>query len=313
MIRYLVTGAAGFIGSHLVESLLTLPNTEIIAIDNLITGNLNNLKHLLNRIHFIQDDITHPDVLKELMENIDFVLHQAALPSVPRSISDPDACNRHNITGTLQVLIAARDARVKRVIFASSSSVYGSDITLPKHESLPTIPKSPYALTKLTGEHYCRIFYEAYGLETVALRYFNVFGPRQNVASQYSAVIPQFISHLLAGTPPEIHGDGTQSRDFTYISNIVMANLQACTAPGIAGQVFNVGCGSHISINDLYSIIADEIGSDLEPIYTPPRIGDVRHSCADITKARNLIGYDPSVSVREGLAITVDHYANVFR
>ena len=308
MVRYLITGAAGFIGSHLVEFLVNKADTDVIAIDNLSTGKLSNLAPFLDRITFIEGDITDFTQLRKAMPGVDYVLHQAALPSVPRSISDPEASNWNNVNGTLNVLIASRDSQVKRVVFASSSSVYGADPSLPKKETHSTIPKSPYALTKLAGEHYCRIFYEVFGLQTVALRYFNVFGPRQNPFSQYSAVIPQFISKLISQQKPEIHGDGLQSRDFTYISNVIAANIHACTAERAPGNVFNIGCGSQTSINELFSFLCDELNISLEPVYSNSRSGDVRHSFADISKARELLGYDPDVSVRQGLTETVAYY-----
>lgn len=309
MTRYLITGAAGFIGSHLVEALADRPDTDVVAIDNLCTGNIENIAPLLGRIRFIRGDITVPSELKPAMAGVDYVLHQAALPSVPRSILDPEASNRNNVDGTLNVLIAARDAGVRRVIFASSSSVYGIDPTLPKHENLPTIPRSPYALTKLTGEHYCRIFTEVFGLETVALRYFNVFGPRQNPGSQYSAVIPLFISMLLRKQSPVVHGDGSQTRDFTYVANVVSANLEACTAEGVSGQAFNIGCGSQTSIMELFSMIRDELDVEADPVHTDRRPGDVTHSWADIGKAQSMLGYRPAVSLREGLKKTIRYYS----
>lgn len=309
MARYLITGAAGFIGSHLVETLSDRPDTDVVAIDNFCTGNIENIAPFLDKIRFIRGDITVPSELKPAMAGVDYVLHQAALPSVPRSIMDPEASNRNNIDGTLNVLIAARDAGVKRMIFASSSSVYGIDPTLPKHENLPTIPKSPYALTKLAGEHYCRIFTEVFGLETVALRYFNVFGPRQNPGSQYSAVIPLFISTLLQQKSPVIHGDGTQTRDFTYVANVVSANLRACTAAGVSGQAFNIGCGSQTSIMELFSMILDELDVEGRAIHTDRRPGDVTHSCADIGKAQSMLGYHPAINLREGLKKTIRYYS----
>lgn len=310
MNRYMITGAAGFIGSHLAHALANLPDTEVIAIDNLSTGFEQNLESIMDRITFIRGDITDSEWLGPVMSGVDYVLHQAALPSVPRSISDPSLSNWNNINGTLNMLIAARDAGIKRFVFASSSSVYGMNPDLPQKEIHKTHPKSPYALTKLAGEHYCRIFYELYGLETVTLRYFNVFGPRQNPFSQYSAVIPLFISGIITHQKPTIFGDGNQSRDFTYIANVVTANLNACTAEGAAGSVFNIGCGIQTTVNELYDMIRTALRSNLSPEYATDRPGDVRHSLADISMARSGLGYSPAYSVRDGLTETVDYYVH---
>ncbi len=308
MNRYLITGAAGFIGSHLAYAVADQPNTDVVAVDNLSTGNIQNLDNIIDKITFIQGDITDSQLLKSIMTGVDYVLHQAALPSVPRSIADPLDSNWNNVNGTLNMLIAARDAGVKRFVFASSSSVYGMNPELPKIETQQTHPKSPYALTKLTGEHYCRIFFELYGLETVALRYFNVFGPRQNPFSQYSAVIPLFISHLVTGQKSTIFGDGNQSRDFTYVTNVVQANLNACTVEGIGGSVFNIGCGAQTTVNHLYTMIQKILGTNLNPDYALDRPGDVKHSLADISQAQLKLGYSPQISVWDGLIETVDYY-----
>lgn len=308
MSRYLITGAAGFIGSHLAHAVADMPNTDVIAVDNLSTGNIRNLDGVIDRITFIQGDITDTQFLHSIMFGVDYVLHQAALPSVPRSISDPLNSNWNNVNGTLNMLVAARDVGVKRFVFASSSSVYGMNPELPKRETQQTHPKSPYALTKLTGEHYCRIFYELYGLETVALRYFNVFGPRQNPFSQYSAVIPLFISQLLSRKKSIIFGNGDQSRDFTYIDNVVDANLAACSAQDIGGSVFNIGCGAQTTVNDLYDMIRNILGSSRHPEYAGERPGDVKHSLADISLAQAKLGYSPKTSVFDGLTETVDYY-----
>jgi len=246
--------------------------------------------------------------VRRVAEGVDYILHQAALPSVPRSIADPLASNDSNVTGTLHLLIAARDAGVKRVVYASSSSVYGDNPTLPKREDMSPAPKSPYAVSKLAGEYYCRVFAQAYGLETVCLRYFNVFGPRQDPASQYAAVIPKFITALLRDEPPTIYGDGHQSRDFTYVSNVVRANLLAATAPDVSGRVFNVACGERYTVLDLVAVLTEILGTHITPVHTAPRPGDVRHSLADITAAREALGYRVEVNFHEGLRRTVAWY-----
>jgi len=311
MAHYLITGGAGFIGSHIVEHLATRTDHEITVIDSLLTGTKENLNPFLDRIRFLEYDITNTDKLAAIFDGVDFVIHQAALPSVPRSIEDPRKSNWNNINGTLNLLIAARDSGVKRFVAASSSSVYGFEPTLPKVETLPTIPKSPYALTKLTGEHYCNLFHSIYGLKTVSLRYFNVFGPRQNPDSQYSAVIPLFITKLLNNEKVIIHGDGEQTRDFTYVENVVQANLLACKASGAAGKVFNIGCRERTSINQLFSSIATLTGKTSVPVHTESRTGDVKHSLADISAAESILNYRPMISVSEGLTKTVAYYTSI--
>ena len=305
MTAYLVTGGAGFVGSNIVEALVA-DGEEVIVLDNLSTGRRENIRHLASKIRFIEGDICEAATAAEAMRGVDFVIHQAALPSVPRSVAEPLKSNRAQVDGTLNVLIAARDAGVRRVVYAGSSSVYGDTEQMPKTESMPPNPLSPYAVGKLTAEYYCKVFHALYGLETVALRYFNVFGPRQDPASQYSAVIPLFISAILDGRRPTIHGDGLQSRDFTYVGNVVRANLLACTAEGAAGEVINVACGERTTVLDIANHVADIVGVDIQPEHTAPRPGDVRHSRADITKARRLLGYEPAVGVRKGLAKTVE-------
>ncbi len=247
------------------------------------------------------------------MKGIDFVLHQAALPSVARSVDNPIDSNEVNVNGTLNLLVAARDAGVKRFVYAASSSAYGNSPALPKNEDMPSHPLSPYAISKLLGEHYCRIFHTIYELETVSLRYFNVFGPRQDPASPYSAAIPKFINAILKGDPVTIYGDGEQSRDFTYVQNVVNANLLACEAPDAAGQVVNIACGDRISLNQLISVIEGNLGMRAKCVYTEPMPGDVKHSCADITRARELLGYEPAVTFAEGLSKTVEWFANGHR
>ncbi|MEW6486432.1 MAG: SDR family oxidoreductase [Thermodesulfobacteriota bacterium] len=307
MPRFLVTGAAGFIGSNLVEALLARGET-VRGLDNFLTGKRENLRGL-EAAEFLEGDVRDPEACARACEGVDYVLHQAALGSVPRSLANPLLSNECNVTGTLQMLLAARDAGARRFVFAASSSAYGDTPTLPKVETMAPRPLSPYALTKLTGEQYCRLFSELYGLETVSLRYFNVFGRRQDPSGAYAAVIPRFVSALLAGCSPEIYGDGEQTRDFTYVADVVQANLKACTAPREAcGQVFNVACGERISLNGLYREIARLLGSDRHPVYAAARAGDVRHSLADIGAARRLLGYEPSHDVRRGLEEAIGWY-----
>ena len=295
-----MTGGAGFIGSHIVDRLVQ-DGHEVRVLDNLATGKMANIEHNLDRIDFMEESLTEFDSVKRAVEGVDYVLHQGAIPSVPRSVADPIGSNHAGITGTLNLLVAARDAGVKRMVYASSSSVYGNSPTLPKHEKMETNPLSPYALTKLAGEHYLRIFTELYGLETVSLRYFNVFGPRQDPGSEYAAVIPKFITLIARGERPTIYGDGLQSRDFTYVSNNVNANLLACTAPGVAGQAFNIACGERFSLLDLVGAINRILGTSIEPILEDERPGDVKHSLADIAKAREGMGFEPTISFMEGL------------
>jgi len=302
--EYLVRGGAGFIGSNIVEALVARGD-KVTVLDNLATGKRENLAPFLSKIKFIEGDICDPAIVAEAMKGIDYVFHEAALPSVPRSVADPLAANRAQVDGTLTVLLAAKKAGVRRVIYASSSSIYGDTEQLPKAETMPPDPKSPYAVGKLAGEYYCKVFHALYGLETVSLRYFNVFGPRQDPRSRYAAVVPLFITSILNGGRPVIHGDGTQSRDFTYIENVVAANILALTAPAAAGEVINVACGERTTVLQMADYIAEIIGLKIEPEHALARPGDVRHSQADITKARNLLGYKPSVSVREGLARTI--------
>jgi len=307
MIIYLVTGGAGFIGSHIVEELVRR-RERVRVLDNFSTGRRENLAPFLEHVELVEGDLRDLSTVRRVAEGVDYILHQAALPSVPRSIADPLASNDSNVTGTLHLLIAARDARVKRVVYASSSSVYGDNPTLPKREDMSPAPKSPYAVSKLAGEYYCRVFAQAYGLETVCLRYFNVFGPRQDPASQYAAVIPKFITALLRDEPPTIYGDGHQSRDFTYVSNVVRANLLAATAPDVSGRVFNVACGERYTVLDLVAVLTEILGTHITPVHTAPRPGDVRHSLADITAAREALGYRVEVNFHEGLRRTVAWY-----
>jgi nucleoside-diphosphate-sugar epimerase len=304
MPNYLVTGGAGFIGSHLVETLLGR-GEQVRNVDSLITGHRRNV---INGADFVHGDLADPEVAQRGIAGADYVLHQAAIPSVPRSVKDPITSNRANIDATLNVLVAARDAKVKRLVYAASSSAYGNAAALPKREDMPTGPLSPYALQKLVGEEYLKLFTSLYGLETVSIRYFNVFGPRQDPGSPYSGVISLFITTLLAGKAPKIYGDGGQTRDFTYVANVVDGVLKACTAPKASGEVINVATGGRISLNELFTTLRDIIGAKVEPEYLEERAGDVRDSQADIGKAQRLLGYDPVVSFEEGLRRTVDWY-----
>ena len=306
MKSYLVTGAAGFIGSNIVEELVRR-GERVRALDNLSTGKRSNIEPFLGNIDFVEGDITDSSVVAEAMQGVDYVLHQAALPSVPRSVADPLVSHEINATGTLKMLLAARDAGVKRLVFASSSSVYGDSPTMPKHEGMPTQPRSPYAVNKLAGEEYTRIFASLYGLPTVALRYFNVFGPRQDPHSAYAAVIPAFVAAMLENRQPTIYGDGTQTRDFTYVSNVVHANLLACESSSADGMALNVACGESFSLLDLVKHINRLLGTNVEPLFEPERKGDVKHSLAAIDQARERLGYAPQVSFEEGLARTVSY------
>jgi nucleoside-diphosphate-sugar epimerase len=306
MTQYLVTGGAGFIGSHLVEE-LTRRGARVRVVDSLVTGKRANLGHIPG-LEFIEGDLADPDVARRAVGGCTYVLHQAAIPSVPRSVEDPITSNRANIDATLSLLVAARDAGVTRVVYAGSSSAYGNTATLPKREDMPTSPLSPYALQKLVGEQYMQLFTALYGLETVSIRYFNVFGPRQDPSSPYSGVISVFISALLDGRQPTIYGDGEQTRDFTYVANVVDGVLRACEAPKASGEVINVATGARVSLNQLFRAVRDLTGSTLEPIYADPRSGDVRDSQADIAKARELLGYEPLVSFEDGLRRTLEWY-----
>ena len=308
MSHYLVTGGAGFIGSHLTEELIRR-GERVRVVDSLITGHRKNLAHL-SGIDFVEGDLADLAVAKRAVDGIEYVLHQAAIPSVPRSVEDPITSNRANIDSTLNVLVAARDAGVTRVVYAGSSSAYGNTPTLPKHEDMPTNPLSPYALQKLVGEQYMQMFTSLYGLETVTIRYFNVFGPRQDPSSPYSGVISVFAKALLGNTAPTIYGDGEQTRDFTYVANVVDGVLRAVKAPEASGKVVNVATGSRISLNKLFETMRDAVGSRLEVKYGPVRHGDVKDSLADITRARTLLGYEPSVSLEAGLKKTLEWYRN---
>jgi nucleoside-diphosphate-sugar epimerase len=303
---YLVTGGAGFIGSHLAEALVGRGHV-VRVVDNLAGGKRTNIEHL-NGVEFVEGDLADMPIAVRAVQGMDYVLHQAAIPSVPRSVKDPVSSNRANVTGTLNVLVAARDARVKRLVYAGSSSAYGNAPTLPKHEDMPTSPLSPYALQKVVGEQYCRMFTQLYGLETVSIRYFNVFGPRQDPGSPYSGVISLFSTALLDGREPIIYGDGEQTRDFTYVSNVVDGVLRACEAPNVAGETINVATGGRISLNELLRVMQGIVGSSTQPLYQESRAGDVKDSQADISKARALLGYEPRVGLEEGLRHTLDWF-----
>jgi nucleoside-diphosphate-sugar epimerase len=303
MALYLVTGGAGFIGSHLAEELVRREE-RVRVVDSLITGKRRNLEHLAG-VEFVEGDLADSAVADEVVKGVDYVLHQAAIPSVPRSVNDPVTSNRANVDATLNVLVAARDAGVKRLVYAGSSSAYGDTPSLPKREDMPTNPLSPYALQKLVAEQYCQMFTRLYGFETVTIRYFNVFGPRQDPGSPYSGVISLFSTALIENRQPTIFGDGEQTRDFTYVANVVDGVLRACTAPGAAGEVINVATGGRISLNQLLAIMNSLMGTDVRPVYRDPRAGDVRDSQADITKARDLLGYLPIVPLDEGLQKTI--------
>jgi len=304
---YLVTGGAGFIGSHIVRRLVAM-GEPVRVLDNFFSGNMENLQGLDDKVEVISGDILDQTVLGKAMKEVRVVLHQAALRSVPFSVENPALVNRVNVEGTVNVLIAARDAGVRRVVYASSSSVYGNSRLLPKNEQQLPSPISPYAVSKLTGEYYCRVFTELYGMETVSLRYFNVYGPRQDPNSQYAAVIPRFIRWAFLGEPLEVHGDGLQSRDFTYIDNVVSANLLAAQCRDGIGEAFNVGQGSAHTLRDLIALLQDSLGMKLRVLYTPARSGDVRHTLADISHAERCLGYRPEVSFKEGIGRTAGYF-----
>ncbi|MEW6724074.1 MAG: SDR family oxidoreductase [Bacillota bacterium] len=311
MATYLVTGGAGFIGSHLVEELIRRVDT-VRVLDDFSTGKWENLLEFHGKFELFVGSVTDLDVCRKAVRGVDYVLHQAALGSVPRSVEDPITTHRVNVDGTVNILWAAKEAGVRRVVLAGSSSSYGDTPVLPKVEDMPARPRSPYAVSKYAIEHYARVFAELYGLSTLVLRYFNVFGPRQNADSQYAAVIPRFVSALLTGGRPVIFGDGEQTRDFTYVKDCVQANLLAAAAEGVDGEVFNVAGGRRVSINHVYQEIASQLGSDVQPKYKPPRHGDVRDSLASIEKARLKLGCEPRYSLADGLAETIAWYRSYF-
>jgi nucleoside-diphosphate-sugar epimerase len=308
MNHYLVTGGAGFIGSHIAEELVRR-GERVRVLDNFITGKHENLVPFRNFIELVEGDIRELETCRRALRGVDFVLHQAALPSVPRSIEEPLLAHDINVNGTLNLLVAGVEAKVRRFVFASSSSVYGDDPVIPKREGSEGMPLSPYAVHKLICEKYCRVFHNIYGLETICLRYFNIFGPRQDPLSQYAAAIPLFITLLMKGDRPQIFGDGEQSRDFTYVANVVEANLRAVDAPDEAlGEVFNIACGERTTVNTLVREISELMGTSIRPFYTDTRPGDILHSFADIDKARRILGFEPLVGFKQGLRRTAAWY-----
>ena len=308
MARYLVTGGAGFIGSNIADALVDA-GEEVRVLDNFYTGKRENIAHLDGKIDLIEGDLRNPDDVKRAVKGVEFILHQGAVPSVPRSVADPITSHEVNITGTLNLLIAARDAGVSRLVFASSSSVYGDTPTLPKREEMVPNPLSPYATNKITGEYYLKNFQSLFGLQTISLRYFNVFGPRQDPKSKYAAVIPIFIQALNRGERPTIFGDGLQSRDFSFIKNVINANIKACHAPDSAtGRVYNIACGLRITLLELLEQLNRILGTNIEPILAEPRAGDVKHSQADITAARENLGYEPESDITGQLQQTADWF-----
>jgi len=308
--RYLVTGGAGFIGSNTVDELVRRGHS-VVVLDDLSSGKEDNLAELRTKITFMKGSITDIEVVRKAMHEADYVMHLAARTSVPRSVKDPIETNKINIDGTLNVLVAARDAKVKRVMFAASSSAYGETATLPKVETMQPQPISPYGVTKFVGELYLQTFGRCYGLENVALRYFNIFGPRQDPSSPYSGVLAKYCTSFLEETQPVVFGDGEQTRDFTYVENAVQANILACEAPNVSGKVFNVGTGGRTSLNQVLKVLGEISGNRLEAKYEPPRDGDIRDSQADISEAREYLGYDPQVMFEEGLQKTFDWYRSL--
>lgn len=312
--HYLVTGGAGFIGSNLAEALLARGDS-VCVLDNFSTGKRENLAFVDgggygDRFRLVEGDMRDMAMVRDAMEGVDYCFHEAALGSVPKSVADPITTHDVNLNGHMNVLVAARDAGVKRLVCAGSSSSYGDTPTLPKVETMPPLPLSPYAVTKYGQEAYCQVFTRVYGLETVVLRYFNIYGRRQDPYSQYSAVIPIFVKALLAGEPPTINGDGEQTRDFTYIDDCVQANLKAAAADGVAGEVFNVATGQRVQLLELYHLLGELLDRDITPHHGPPRAGDIKHSLADIDKARRLLGYEPAYDIHAGLAAAIDWYRN---
>ena len=307
MEKFLVTGGAGFIGSNISRKLFS-EGCFVRVVDNLLTGRKSNLAGIIDTVEFIEADMGDEEVARAAMKDIDAVLHQGALPSVPRSLDDPAATHRHCVDATFTLLLAARDAGVKRFVYASSSSAYGDTPTLPKVETMPPSPLSPYAVGKLAGEYYCSVFYQVFGLETISLRYFNVFGPYQDPTSQYAAAIPAFVTAMLRDRKPTVFGDGEQSRDFTYVDNVVDANLLAARAEHTAGEVLNIACGEAVTVNAIIDMINELLGKSIEPVYDPPRPGDIKHSLADVTHAQQLLGFRPTVLFKQGLRRAIEWY-----
>lgn len=309
MERFLVTGGAGFIGSNICKELIS-QGCFVRVVDNLLTGKKSNLAGIIDKIDFIEADMGDEPVARDAMKDIDIVLHQGALPSVPRSVDDPALTHQHCVNATFTLLLAARDAKIKRFVYAASSSAYGDTPTSPKVETMPDSPLSPYAVAKLTGEYYCSVFYKVFGLETIALRYFNVFGPQQDPTSQYAAAVPAFVTAILKDKPPTIYGDGEQSRDFSYIDNVVQANLLAARAKRTEGQTVNIACGQAITVNEIIGMINDIVGKNVKPNYVDSRPGDVKHSLADINLAKKVIGYEPTVYFKQGLQKAIKWYSD---
>lgn len=307
MKNILVTGGAGFIGSNICEELVQR-DYNVRVVDNLLTGKMKNLDRVIDKIEFIEADIGNPEVASRAVSDMDCVMHQAALPSVPRSVDDPALTHQHCVDATFTLLMAARDAKIKRFVYAASSSAYGNSSTLPKVESMPVKPLSPYAVGKLVGEHYCSVFAKVYGMETISLRYFNVFGPKQDPASEYAAAVPAFVTAILKDQSPTIYGDGEQSRDFTYIDNVVHANILAATAAKTAGQSVNIACAEAVTVNGIIRMINHILGKKVKCRYVDRRAGDVRHSLADISRAKEIIGYKPRVNFRTGLETAIEWY-----
>ncbi len=307
MERFLVTGGAGFIGSNIAAKLVS-QGCFVRVVDNLLTGKKGNLAGIIDKIEFIEADMGDEKIAHSAMKDIDVVLHQGALPSVPRSVDDPAATHKHCVDATFTLLLAARDAGIKRFVFASSSSAYGDTPTSPKVETMRPEPLSPYAAAKLAGEYYAKVFYNVFGLETISLRYFNVFGSYQDPTSQYAAAIPAFVTAILKDEPPTVFGDGEQSRDFTYVDNVVEANLLAARVKHTAGEVVNIACGRAVTVNEIIDMINDLAGKNIKPVYDPPRPGDVKHSLADITLAKKTIGFKPTVPFKQGLQLAIDWY-----
>lgn len=308
--KFLVTGGAGFIGSHIVDA-LTANGDKVRVLDDFSSGRMENLEAVMNKIELIKGDIRNKELAAKAVEGIDYVLHQAALRSVPKSLANPELYNDVNINGTLNILTAGRGAKVKRVVVASSSSIYGDIDKLPEKEDFLPQLISPYGLSKLAGEYYSRIFSKIYGLETVNLRYFNVFGPRQSLENEYAVVIPKFISCILKDVQPPIHGDGKQTRDFTYVANVVQANIKSAVTPGIKCEVFNIACGQAYSVLDIVKYVNKILGKDIKPAFGPIRAGDAKHTLADISKAKKLIGFNPETGFEEGLKKTIEYFKGV--
>jgi len=307
MDKFLVTGGAGFIGSNICKKLVS-QGCFVRILDNLLTGKRSNLQDFIDKVEFVEADMGDENIARSAMKDIDVVLHQGALPSVPRSVEDPAATHRHCVDATFTLLLAARDTGIKRFVFASSSSVYGDAPTMPKVETMLPMPLSPYAAGKLAGEYYCSVFYKVFGLETISLRYFNVFGPHQDPSSQYAAAIPAFVTAILKDQPPTVFGDGLQSRDFTYVDNVVDANLLAARVEHTAGEVINIACGQSVTVNDTIEVINAAAGKNIKPIYTDSRTGDVKHSLADISASEKLIGFKPVVPFKQGLQLAINWY-----